>query len=159
MNDPTAQGLRGHLVASGLAKSYPGPGGVPIAVLAGYSLDREALPEGNAAAVLSFIEQVAEPADVAQALARLFGTLPDAEDRSLGEVLSGWLRAVVGRVGEIEPEEFDEMMQRTSTGRLRGTSPPRRSSDGSTAFRSSGKSPVTVCSTSASGSFRSRVRQ
>ena len=41
MNDPTAQGLRGHLVASGLAKSYPGPGGVPIAVLAGCSLDLE----------------------------------------------------------------------------------------------------------------------
>ena len=84
------------------------------------ALDRGALPEGNAAAVLSFIEQVAAPTGVEEALVRLFGTLPEVEDRSLGEVLSGWLRAVVTRTGAMEAEEFDEMMQRTSTGRLRG---------------------------------------
>ena len=41
MNDAAAQELRGHLVASGLAKSFPGPGGAPIAVLADCSLDLE----------------------------------------------------------------------------------------------------------------------
>ena len=84
------------------------------------ALDREALPEGNAAAVLSFIEQVAAPTDVEEALVRLFETLPDVEDRSLAEVLLGWLRALATRTGAMETE-FDEMMQRTSTGRLRGT--------------------------------------
>ena len=85
------------------------------------ALEREALPESNAMTVLSLIGQAAAPVDVEEALLRLFETLPDAEDRSLGEVLQGWLWALVGRVGTIEPEEFDEMVQRTSTGRLRGT--------------------------------------
>ena len=97
---------------------YMGEGFVLIDIR---TLDREALPEGNAAAVLSFIEQVAAPTDLEEALVRLFETLPEAEDRSLAEVLSGWLRAVVTRTGAMETEEFDEMMQRTSTGRLRGT--------------------------------------
>ena len=84
------------------------------------ALDREALPEGNAATVLSLIEQVAVPVDAEEALHRLFETLPDSEDRSLGEVLLGWLRALVERAGALETEEFEEMVQRASAGRLRG---------------------------------------
>ena len=84
-------------------------------------LDREALPAGNAATVLSLIEQVAEPVDVEVALRGVFETLPDAEDSELGEVLLGWLRAVVvGRAEAMEREAFDEMVQRASAGRLRG---------------------------------------
>ena len=84
------------------------------------ALDGEALPEGNAATVLSLIEQVAVPVDAEEALHRLFEALPDAEDRSLGEVLLGWLRALVDRAGALEREEFEEMVQRASVGRLRG---------------------------------------
>ena len=97
--------------------SYMGEAFVVIDIRA---LDREALPEGNAATVLSLIEQVAVPVDVEEALHRLFETLPDAQDRSLGEVLLGWLRALAGRAGAMETEEFDEMVQRASAGRLRG---------------------------------------
>ena len=84
------------------------------------ALDGEALPEGNAAAVLSLIEQVAGPVDVEEALVRLFETLPHREDRTLWEVLLGWLRALVGRAGAMTSEEFEEMVHRASAGRLRG---------------------------------------
>ena len=97
--------------------SYMGEAFVVIDIRA---LDREALPEGNTATVLSLIEQVAVQVDVEEALHRLFETLPDAQDRSLGEVLLGWLRALAGRAGAMETEEFDEMVQRASAGRLRG---------------------------------------
>ena len=80
------------------------------------ALDGEALPEGNAATVLSLIEQVAVPVDAEEALHRLFETLPDSEDRPLGEVLLGWLRALVERAGALEREEFEEMVQRASAG-------------------------------------------
>ena len=84
------------------------------------ALDGEALPEGNAATVLSLIEQVAGPVDVEEALVRLFETLADGEDRTLEAVLLRWLRALVGRAGAVDSEEFEEMVHRASTGRLRG---------------------------------------
>ena len=60
------------------------------------------------------------PVDAEEALHRLFEALPDSEDRSLGEVLLGWLRALVERAGALETEEFDAMVQQASAGRLRG---------------------------------------
>ena len=84
------------------------------------ALDGEALPEGNAAVVLSLIEQVAGPVDVEEALVRLFETLAHREDRTLEAVLLGWLRALVGRAGAMEREEFEEMVHKASAGRLRG---------------------------------------
>ena len=120
----------------GVERSRPGPGaearpagvlcpellymGEAFVVIDIRALDREALPEGNAATVLSLIEQVAVPVDAEEALHRLFETLPDSEDRSLGEVLLGWLRALVERAGALETEEFEEMVQRASAGRLQG---------------------------------------
>ena len=41
MNDATASDPRGRLLVSGLAKSFPGPGGAPVRVLADCSLDLE----------------------------------------------------------------------------------------------------------------------